>query len=286
MPLEWSLRKTVYTPESELFDVRGLLRDIWHDFLTSRELAWRLLTRNISAQYRQSFLGYFWAFVPPLFTTLVWVFLNSQRILDVGDTGMPYPLFVLTGSVLWQLFAEALESPLKFVGDSKSMLTKINFPREALILASVGQVIFNFLIRLALLVLVFAVYATLPPLTVLLVPLALIAMVLFGVAIGILLTPLGILYQDVGRAITVGIQAWFFLTPVVYPMPPASWAQTLLALNPVTPLLLTARDWMINGETTHLVPFLLVTGGSLVMLAIGLVFYRIAMPHLIARMNA
>jgi ABC-type polysaccharide/polyol phosphate export permease len=78
------------------------------DLLASRELAWRLLVRNISAHYRQSLLGYAWAFVPPLFTTLIWVFLSSQNILDIGNNGMPYPLFVLTGTILWQNFVEAL----------------------------------------------------------------------------------------------------------------------------------------------------------------------------------
>jgi lipopolysaccharide transport system permease protein len=58
------------------------------DLLASRELAWRLLVRNLSAQYRQSWLGYAWAFLPPLFTTAIWVFLQSQQVLGVGDTGM------------------------------------------------------------------------------------------------------------------------------------------------------------------------------------------------------
>jgi lipopolysaccharide transport system permease protein len=63
------------------------------DLLASRELAWRLLVRNISAQYRQSLLGYAWAFVPPIFTSLIWIFLQSQKVLGVGDTGMPYVVY-------------------------------------------------------------------------------------------------------------------------------------------------------------------------------------------------
>jgi len=62
---------TIYTPESQLRHPRQLLRAMFHDLKASRELAWRLFGRNISSQYRQSMLGYFWAFLPPLFTTLV-----------------------------------------------------------------------------------------------------------------------------------------------------------------------------------------------------------------------
>ena len=144
--MERPLKETVYSPDSELRNPGRLVHSMMSDLLASRELAWRLFVRNISAQYRQSLLGYFWAFIPPLFTTLIWVFLNSQNILDIGDTGMPYPLFVLTGTVLWQTFADALDSPLKLVSKSKAMLAKINFPREALILTRSGMVLFNFAI--------------------------------------------------------------------------------------------------------------------------------------------
>ncbi|MBT8054682.1 MAG: ABC transporter permease, partial [Gammaproteobacteria bacterium] len=127
------LKETVYSPDSELLSFGKLLRSMWSDLLASRELAWRLLVRNISAQYRQSLLGYAWAFLPPLFTTAIWVFLQSQKVFNVADTGMPYPVFVLTGTVLWQTFVEALNAPLKMINQSRAMLSKINFPREALI---------------------------------------------------------------------------------------------------------------------------------------------------------
>ncbi len=280
------LKNTVYSPDSELLSPSRLLSGMFRDLSASRELAWRLFVRNISAQYRQSLLGYFWAFIPPLFTTMIWVFLNSQNILDVGDPGMPYPLFVLTGTVLWQTFADALDSPLKMVSESKPMLAKINFPREALILTSFGLVLFNFVIRLVLLVAVFAWYKISPPTSILLVPIGVFALILLGMMIGLLLTPFGILYHDIGRAIAIGTQAWFFLTPVIYPPPQSSWAATLVNLNPVTPLLQTTREWLITGETTLLPGFFWVTGISLIMLFAGWVIFRIAMPHLIARMSA
>jgi len=256
------------------------------DLKASRGLAWRLFVRNISAQYRQSLLGYLWAFIPLIFTTMIWIFLNSQQIIDVGDPGMPYPLFILTGTVLWQTFADALESPLRLLTESKTMLTKVNFPREALILTSVGLVVFNFLIRIVLLIVIFAWYKVLPPTTIFLVPFGVFSLILLGLMIGLLLTPLGILYQDVGRAIAIGLQAWFFLTPVIYPVPQASWAASLIKLNPVTPLLYTTREWLTTGESTQLFGFLWVTSLSLTMLFVGWVLYRIAMPHLISRISA
>jgi len=280
------LKETVYTPDSELLHFGALLSSMGRDLLASRELAWRLLVRNISAQYRQSLLGYAWAFVPPIFTSLIWIFLQSQKVLGVGDTGMPYIVFVITGTVLWQTFVEALNSPLQMVNESRSMLTKINFPREALLLAGIGQVLFNFMIRALLLVAVMLWFQISPHASLLLAPLGVAALILLGISLGLLLTPLGMLYQDVGRGLGFLTAAWFFLTPVIYPVPTASFAATLIELNPVTPLLVATRDWLVIGST-HLWPaFLWVLGVSLVLLLVGWIQYRIAMPHLISRMSA
>jgi lipopolysaccharide transport system permease protein len=90
----------------------------------------------------------------------------------------------------------------------------------------------------------------------------------------------------VGRGLGFLTAAWFFLTPVIYPVPKASFAATLIELNPVTPLLVATRDWLVIGST-HLLPaFLWVLGASLVLLLVGWIQYRIAMPHLISRMSA
>src|SRR5436190_8244377 len=72
---------TVYTPESPLRRPARMVREMFRDLLASRELAWRLFVRDISAQYRQSILGLFWAFIPPLVAALPFVFLNSQGII-------------------------------------------------------------------------------------------------------------------------------------------------------------------------------------------------------------
>jgi lipopolysaccharide transport system permease protein len=284
--MERRLKETVYTPDSELLNPGSLLISMMSELSDSRELAWRLLLRNIRAHYRQSLLGYVWAVLPALFTTAIWVFLNSQNILSVEDTGMPYPVFVLCGTVFWHTFVEALHSPLGLVSESRSMLTKINFPREALILTGIGQVLFNFSIKAALLAFAIWWFDVSLHASLLLVPFGVIALIALGTMIGLLLTPLGMLYHDVGRALSFGTQALFFLTPVIYPVPQASWAATLIKLNPVTPLLQTTREWLITGQTTQLGGFMLVVGITLILLLVGWVLYRIAMPHIISRISA
>ena len=281
------LPQVIYTPESGLRHSRQLLGSMWHDLLASRELAWRLLVRNISAQYRQSLLGYLWAFMPPIATTLTFVFLNSQQIISFADDSyLPYPVYVMVGTVLWQGFVDALNSPLKALTQSKSMLSKINFPREALILAGLGEVLFNFMIRLVLLIIIYFWFdITLPP-TTWLAPFGILALLALGLMLGLLLSPIGMLYQDIQQSIAIFTSLWLFLTPVAY-TPPTWWPASLVTtINPVSPLLVTTREMLTTGSLTQLGGFLMVSGITLALLLFGWLLYRLAMPRLIERMSA
>jgi lipopolysaccharide transport system permease protein len=281
-----ALPEVVYSPESQMRRPGQLLRSMAHDLRASRELAWRLFVRDFNAQYRQSALGYVWAVIPAIATTAIWVFLNDQNIINVAKPDVPYPLYVLLGTVLWATFRESLLNPLRQVSASKGMLSKINFPREALLLAGFGHVFVNLAINLVLLTVLFIWYrAPLQPLM-LLAPFGILAIIAFGTMVGVMLVPLGVLYTDVGRALEVGLMFWFYLTPVVYPPPTSFPASILTKLNPVSPLIGTTRELMTTGQVSSPAGFGAVTGTTLVLLLLGWVIYRVAMPHMIERMQA
>ena len=272
---------TVYTPASAMRQPRLMVRSMWADLKGSRELAWRLAVRDIRAQYRQSLLGYLWAFIMPLATTLAWVFLNASGIVRIADTGLPYPAYVLTGTMLWQMFVEALQSPLQQVGASRSMLTKLNFPRESIILSGMVKWWFNALVKLIIIVPVLLFFGVFPDQHIVLVPVALLGILLVGMAIGLLLAPLGMLYTDVGRAIPVLAQFAMFITPVVFAMPKGGFTLRLFELNFMTPVILTGRAWLTGGVSPLPVDFAVVCGVAFLILLLGWVIYRITMPVLI-----
>ena len=280
------LPEVVYTPESQLRRPRQLLKSMWRDLLASRELAWRLMVRDISAQYRQSIFGILWAFIPPIATALVFVVLNSRKIINIGETNIPYPAFVMFGTVLWQVFVDSLNAPLKAVTASKAMLAKINFPKEALILSGIGQTLFNLSIKLLILIAVFIIFKMPMSWGVPLSLLVILDLVLLGITFGLLITPIGILYTDIAQGLTVVTGFWFFITPVVYP-PPTSFPFSLLAiLNPVSPILAGARDLATEGVLRNPIPFFVVTFLSIVVLFITWIVYRLAIPILVERMSA
>lgn len=276
----------VYTSESQVRSPGRLIASMWKDLRSSRELSWRLFVRDLSAQYRQSLFGVFWAFVPPIVTSIIFIFLQTRNIVNFGETDIPYPVYVLVSVVLWQLFAESLNAPLKSVTASKPLLAKINFPREALIISAFYMVLFNMLIKLVIIVVVILAFNLTPGLGVIFAPLAVLMLSLLGFGIGLALTPVGMLYTDIGTSIPIFTQLFFFVTPVVYP-PPETFPFSLIAvLNPVSPLLIAARDLITVGTISNPVAFSVVTMLTWVLLLLTWVLYRLSLPIIIERMSA
>ncbi|MEA5567906.1 ABC transporter permease [Anabaena sp. UHCC 0399] len=280
------LPEIVYKPESMLRHPIQLLRLMWRDLLASRELAWRLMVRDINAQYRQSFLGIAWAFLPPIVMAASFTLANEANVINIGDTDLPYPAYVMFSTALWQTFVEALNGPVQAVAVAKPMLARVNFPREALLLAKVGEVFFNFAIKLILIVGLFIWFRIPTNWTVILTPIPLIHLVLLGTFIGILLAPLGILYQDISKGLSLITGFWLFLTPVIYPIPKAGLFGWLVNFNPVTPLLVTTRELATTGIVSNPAGFWLVSAITLVALLVTWVAFRLAMPFVVERVSS
>lgn len=277
---------TIYSPESSVRRPGLMLREMFADLKSSGELAWRLARRDISALYRQSFLGYLWAFIMPLATTMAWVFLNASGIVRVAETGIPYPVYVLTGTMIWQMFVEALQAPLQQVTMAKTMLTKLKFPRESLILSGMFKWLFNVVIKLIIIVPVLVYFGIEVGSHQFLVPVAILAILIVGTAIGLLMAPLGLLYTDIGRAIPIAAQFAMYITPVVFAMPEGGLTAKLFHLNFMTPLVLNARAWLTGMESVMVPYFIGVSLGAVLLLFVGWLLYRVTMPVLIERMSS
>lgn len=276
----------IYTPESSLANPWSMMQDMLRDLIAGRELAWRLAVRDISAQYRQTLLGFLWALILPLANTIVWIFLSASGIVSVAVTEVSYPVYVFVGTMLWAIFMDAVNAPLQGTMASKSMLTKINFPREAIVVSGIYQTLFNSVIKVVLVLITIAVLGTVPGWSALLVPVGVLSLILVGTALGLMITPIGLLYNDVGKALPLLMQFLMYVTPVVFAMPKAGIASTLFLLNPVTPVILTVRDWVTGQSPEMLGYFFVVNFIAFLLLLVTWVIYRLAMPILIERMGA
>ena len=277
----------VYSAQAKMRHPLHLIRELGHDLGKGRELGWRLFLRNLQGQYRQTLLGYVWAVLPPLMTTLIWVVLQSFRVVNFqAPKGVPYVVYVLTGTILWQAFLNGLNAPILAIGAGREMLTKLNFPRESLLIAAFGQVLFNFAMQIGLLAVVLLVMRVPIPLTAPLFFVGAAMLLALGLGLGLVLAPVGLLYNDVQRAITSFAPFMMYLTPVLYQPPTAGKARLLVWVNPIAPTLNAARDWLLIGPTTFLPGFLAYSALGLILTLVGLLVLRASMPFLIERMGS
>lgn len=266
---------------------------IWYEILSetwgARALTWRLFIRDLSARYRQSVLGYVWAVAPAIATTVLFVYLKSESFLLIRDPeGMPYPLYVLFGMAIWQLFTGGLTATTQSLANAGSLIGKINFPREALIFSAMGGVLFEFLLRVVLVVGVCIWYATTGTgvqlaWTAVFVPLLLVPLLLLTLGLGFVFSLLHAVVRDTATALTMGLSLAFFLVPVIYP-PPRFWPKVLVNdLNPVSALLTGCYELTTQGELDRPLSVLVAAIFSLLVFFVGWRIFRIAQPMIAER---
>lgn len=277
---------SVYTPASAFRSPCMILRQTILSAWSGFELAWILAVRDIQAQYRQAFLGVTWLLLIPLANILVWVFMHSTGAVRFESSGAPYPVYVITGVMLWSVFVDAVIAPLQQAQSAKPMLAKLNFPRESLIIAGAIQSLFTgcvkfFLLMIALMWL--GVELVLPHLF---VPIVLLGLVLIGTMFGTLLIPLSLVYTDVGRGLPTVLQFGMYLSPVVYSTSGSGSISWWVQMNPMTKVLEFSRAIFMGQWPQTLLEFMGIIGVAAFGALVALVLLRATWPILIERMGS
>lgn len=277
----------VYSAEASRRSLGAHLREIIRELPQAHELGLRLFKRYIKANYRQSLLGLGWALLPPLATAALWIFLRGSNVVSVADTGVSYPVFVLTGTVLWQIFSEAISAPLTQVTENRAMLAKINIPREGLLLSGLYLLIFSICIKILLLVVVYIFFEQPTNLSSLIfASLGMFAISLVGFSVGLALTPLGMLYQDINRGLSMLLPFLMYLTPVIYPAPLEGSIGVIMKLNPLAILITQTRNWLTAQPVYDMLAFWTYTLAFTLLFFISLVIYRLSMPMVVERLGS
>lgn len=230
------------------------LRSLW----SYRELLYFLVWRDVKVRYKQTILGAMWALLQPLVNMIIFTYFFG-RLARIPTEGVPYPVFFYTGLLIWTYFSNSLMSGANSLLSNTNLITKVYFPRLLIPAASVGAGLVDFAIASALLVPLLLYYDfTVTWGYVLLIPLVLLTT---GLTLGmsILLSALSVRFRDVRYILPFSIQAWMFLSPIIYPssLVPAEWRWVLM-LNPMNGIiegfraLLFGRelDWLALGYST------------------------------------
>jgi lipopolysaccharide transport system permease protein len=117
-------------------------------------------------------------------------------------------------------------------------------------------------------------------------PFVIFGAILFGTTLGLFITPIGLLYKDVSKLISFGMQFLMYITPVVYAIPKDGLMNIIMNWNPITPIVLTARDMVVGSSPDYLFYFLMVLVVCIPFLLVGLALYRISIPIIVERLSA
>ena len=215
----------------------------------ARDLLWSWTVRNIRARYQQSALGWLWAVFQPaaqvvLFTVIFTVFVP----VDTGN--IPYPVFSYVAIVPWTLLAASVTDMSQALVANMNLVTKIYFPREILPIAAMLARLMDFSVAIGLLIILMLIYKV-PffPLSLLYLPLVLFIQILLIMGLGLASSAANVFFRDVQSLLTLGIQLWFYASPIIYPMSMVpERLKRLYFLNPMAGVLESYRDVLLNNR--------------------------------------
>jgi lipopolysaccharide transport system permease protein len=250
-----------------------------------RELTRNLVLRNLKVRYKNSALGVLWSLLNPLLMTLVFTLVFTLMVPG-GSQQENYPVFFLCGYLPWGFLSASLMLSTGSIVNSANLIKKVYFSREILPISDVLSELVNFLV--ALLVLFAMLWAFQVKLTsaVLLLPLVILAQLLFVAGLAFALSTANVFYRDTEHLLQPLLQAWFFLTPIFYPISVLPEAAEILGitvniqlwvrrLNPMASLVAAYREVLYYGVWTGLDFFLRTFVSCLAIFVVGyLVFCR------------
>lgn len=255
------------TPRRSWIDLD--LREIWRH----RDLLGILVWRDVKVRYKQTALGAVWVILQPILTMLIFSMLFG-RVAKLPSDGIPYPIFVFTALLPWQLFAHALSDSGNSLIANQQLITKVYFPRLVIPLAAVLSGVVDFAVAFTILILLMLFYGIVPTLAVLTLPLFVLLAVATATAVGLWLAVFNVQYRDVRYTIPFLTQFWLFMTPIAYSssLIPERW-RLLYGLNPMAGVAEGFR-WALLGRG-DVGPLIGIAVGMVTVLLIGgLVYFR------------
>ena len=213
------------------------LKEVW----LYRDLIQLFVKRNFVVSYKQTILGPAWIFLTPLFSSIVQAFVFGG-IAGISTDGIPMLLFYLCGNAIWTFFSTCLVNNANTFTANAYVFGKVYFPRLTTPISNVISSMIRFCIQMGLALVFLAYYLTQGAVhpnwaAWIMIPVELIHLGILGMGFGIIISSLTTKYRDLTILVEFGVQAWMYLTPVVYPLSTLAdgWMKTLLMLNPVTP---------------------------------------------------
>jgi lipopolysaccharide transport system permease protein len=264
------------------------LREIWG----SRELLQNLTNREVRGKYRRTALGQLWSLANPIAAILIYTFIFSfifRLPAQVGDpSGLNnYALWLVCGLLPWLFFNRVLTLGVDSLVLNSGLIQKVYFPRIVLPLSLANATFFTWILEMGVLVVALSLLGSfvLPWL-----PLLVLFMLIFGlfsVGLAMVLSIVNVYFRDLSYLLTIVLQFWFYLTPILYPVEMVQTQSerlgglggssiTLLNLyqvNPVEGFITIFRNLLYDNRMPELVTVGVALGWTAVAFAAGVWMY-------------
>lgn len=190
----------------------------WKELWQYKELFYFFTWRDIKIKYKQTVLGFLWAVLQPLLVMIIFT-LFFGKALNIPSQNLPYPVYVYSGLLVWNLFSSGLTSASNSMVSNATIIKKIYFPRLIIPLSAILVALFDFFMAFAVFIVLLFVYQQPVSWNALLIwPLAIFIGVSATLGLGSWLAALNVKYRDFRYIIPFLVQVLFFLTPVIYPI--------------------------------------------------------------------
>jgi len=267
---------TTYEPDNSL--KRGYLSifmEIFNELKKNRWLTYQLFKRDFLAVYKQSFVGSFWALIIPLVSVGTFIILNRSGIFNIGDINVPYPIYAILGMAFWQLFSTGLIASANSLLAAGTMLTKINFSKKSLVIASLGRSIVSFLIQFILVSFLFVCYGIVPSAAIFLIPIIVLPILLLTLGLGFIVSLINGVVRDIGNVLGILMTFLMFLTPVLYAKPRIGILGSFSNYNPLYYLVSVPRDLVLTGTSSEWTGFFITSIISIVIFIVCVVIFHL-----------
>jgi ABC-type polysaccharide/polyol phosphate export permease len=235
-------------PWTEIRPSRGWLRGVdLRELWAYREVGAALVARDFRSRYKQAVLGVLWAVLQPITAVVLFTAVFGQ-LAGLPSQGIPYAAFVFSGLLAWNYFNTAVNAASRSIVNDPNLVTKVYFPRMLAPAAALVPPLLDLGIAFLAMVVVMAITSTWPDWQVVTLPLWLALLFTVTLGVGLLYSALHVRFRDVGQAIGLAMQLWFFATPIVFAATAVHGAvRIVLTCNPLTVVVDGFRWALVDG---------------------------------------
>jgi lipopolysaccharide transport system permease protein len=242
-----------------------------------------LVEKDLKVRYKRSVLGFLWFLLKPLFSMAVYTVVFT-RIIRFGGSIEHFSLFLLTGLLPWNFFSASLSASTKTLLDNQKLIRAVYFPRIALPVSSVLANAVHMLMAMAVLEVLLVAFGHAPGISIVTLPVAIILLAALTSGFTMMISVGNVYYRDVAQFLEVILLAWFYASPVIYPMGegliPARM-EAVIKFNPVSGAMEIFHSTMYGGTWPALWAWVSLVSWTAIVLFAGILIFRRAEPSVV-----